>query len=130
MEERQKKILTFISQLILLGISISLIVVGLVFKDKWYIAILGTTLSPSTIIGIWIKLVINKKHKKEVKAIVEGEDMFKKPEPIKLYNGFEITFIKNVLTIKDTLNRTPLEILNFSGNALTEFNQDMLTKGI
>lgn len=76
MEEREKKIVLFTFQLIMFLISIALIVLGILMSlgkievgnstTGVILGVVGGAISPSNVIGIWIKLFINKKHLKNI----------------------------------------------------------------
>ncbi len=77
MNEKQKKIISRTFQALMFLLSMGLLIAGLVISIQGDNTLVGTwlgiassILTPSTIIGFWLKKWLNDTHKKEIKEIV------------------------------------------------------------
>jgi len=136
MNEREKKItiicaisLFVASMVVVSGLWLTGIIVEIYENGKlnnlfsWIFANFGTTG-----LSIMFKILINKKHIKEVKSIVPAK-VIKEKEKI-MFKGFEFTKDKqDNLVIKDTKNRPEIDKLNALTNAVASY-VDLMKKKI
>lgn len=103
MDARQKKIIKNMFFWLLTIISIGVFIVGVIGSNPanklldnfpQELAIIFTAISPATILGIWIKLILNKKHLKEIDNKVVHYGLSKVPVSYETKPNKKDTLIK------------------------------------